>query len=35
TSLEQLRAVSDIEDMYEILTSTHPSQRADDADDEV
>lgn len=36
TSLEQLRAVSDIEDMYEILSSTHPSQRDDDGDlDEV
>lgn len=34
TSLEQLRAVSDIEDMYEILTSTHPSMRVDDEDPE-
>lgn len=25
TSLEQLRAVSDIEDMYEILVASHPS----------
>lgn len=30
TSLEQLRAVSDIEDMYEILVSSHPSRRIDD-----
>ncbi|MFP7366116.1 2-oxo acid dehydrogenase [Corynebacterium callunae] len=28
TSLEQLRAVSDIEDMYEILVSNHPDNRA-------
>ncbi len=35
TSLEQLRAVSDIEDMYEILVSSHPSRRVDDPTPEV
>lgn len=27
TSLEQLRAVSDIEDMYEILVANHPDNQ--------
>lgn len=30
TSLEQLRAVSDIEDMYEVLVSSHPSASRED-----
>lgn len=30
TSLEQLRAVSDIEDMYEVLVASHPTARLDD-----